>query len=622
MSAMPRRQWLPRLLVATILFALLPALRAQANQQVAVRPESDPYPGELAGAIEENGLIARLPEHGLLGYWSIGANLYQVTEATILDDTEGAFAAGSCALVRYQTGGPATAGGTVPPIGGTVPPMARKALRITSENAVSCTEAAPGRGNWIGRVDARPASGLVGDWTVRNADFLTTGSSHLEGAAGSFIPGACVKLRYDSAGHGATAERPWVDLMHPMPEASCLALERPANRYRFGVVDSRPDGDAAGLWVVDGITYSVTVDSRVRQHFGAATAGACVKVRFDESVNPAWVWELESRRANRCQNPAGEEGAGVLFATVMYFPDGFTGNWDIGDLTFAADQATIFDQAKAVLAPGSLAKVSFRILEDGTFYAKRVVAVQAPGSDDDNDGAPDGAEGIAWGRLQRRPVAGGLGIWTVGGIDFTATADTRLRSRYGAPPEGAWVKVEFRVEDGARIARLVAAAPGSEGVFTLAGHVQSMPANSFQGAYTIGGAHFVSSAGSLFREANGLIAVGSYVKADYRFNDGIRELTLLQSEVPPGGGDERFSGALQSMGSQMDAAGLAMEVWQVGVRTFLVNAAADLNDDQHALATGDFVAVNGYRNDEGQVVATQIQVITLSHTLFLPINVR
>jgi hypothetical protein len=126
----------------------------------------------------------------------------------------------------------------------------------------------------------------------------------------------------------------------------------------------------------------------------------------------------------------------------------------------------------------------------------------------------------------------------------------------------------------------------------------------------------------LFGEANGLIAVGSYVKAEYRISDGMRELTLLESEVPPGGGDERFSGTLQSKGSQVNAAGLAGDIWQVGVRTVLVDAAADLNDEQHELATGDFVAVNAYRNAEGQVVATQIIVITLSHTLYLPINVR
>ncbi len=254
MSVVSRFQQLPGLLLATILFALLPSIAAQANQKVTYQPKSGPYPSEPAGAVEAIGLISRLPEHGLLGYWTIGAISYQVTEETILDDTEGAFAAGSCALVRYKADGLATAGGTVPPIGGTVPPMARKALRIISENAVSCAETVPGRGTWIGRVETRPAGGLVGDWTVRDALFLTTGLSRLEGAAGSFIHGACVKLRYDSAGHGATAKRPWVDLMYPMPEARCLALERPSNRYLFGVVDSRPDGDVAGLWVIDGIT--------------------------------------------------------------------------------------------------------------------------------------------------------------------------------------------------------------------------------------------------------------------------------------------------------------------------------------------------------------------------------
>lgn len=122
MSVVSRFQQLPGLLLATILFALLPSIAAQANQKVTYQPKSGPYPSEPAGAVEAIGLISRLPEHGLLGYWTIGAISYQVTEETILDDTEGAFAAGSCALVRYKADGLATAGGTVPPIGGTVPP--------------------------------------------------------------------------------------------------------------------------------------------------------------------------------------------------------------------------------------------------------------------------------------------------------------------------------------------------------------------------------------------------------------------------------------------------------------------------------------------------------------------
>ena len=50
--------------------------------------------------------------------------------------------------------------------------------------------------NWIGRITAMPAGGLIGQWNVDGRTFVTTAGTDFRQDNGAFAVGVCVEVEY------------------------------------------------------------------------------------------------------------------------------------------------------------------------------------------------------------------------------------------------------------------------------------------------------------------------------------------------------------------------------------------------------------------------------------------
>ncbi len=64
-----------------------------------------------------------------------------------------------------------------------------------------------------------------------------------------------------------------------------------------GILDHRPEGKD-GMWVIDGISYSVNEDVELDEDKGPLSAGACVELEMKDGD----VTEIESKDMEKC-NP-------------------------------------------------------------------------------------------------------------------------------------------------------------------------------------------------------------------------------------------------------------------------------------------------------------------------------
>ena len=311
------------------------------------------------------------------------------------------------------------------------------------------------------------------------------------------------------------------------------------------------------------------------------------------------------------------------------FPAGLIGQWEIGGMTFVADNATRFEQEHSAFAIDVLVEVKFYTDASAVNHATKIESkygTDGNGHDDDGNGSYEGHEGHAYGVVGVMPT-GGIGTWTIAGIQYTADASTRIEQEHGAIGVGANVKVQYYLDASSnRVARKIEATNENGGVIDpshskLYGTVEQIPANSFNGQWQINGVTFTADQNTSFQETNGLLAVGAYVEVEYTQNGGVNWMVKIETHVPPGAGPDQHFGAIDStVGAASVSAG--QTTWVIGGNSFVVTPATDLNDLNGALTPGSTALVNSYTDGAGAAVATQIRGIVMSHSVFLPAMAR
>lgn len=94
----------------------------------------------------------------------------------------------------------------------------------------------------------------------------------------------------------------------------------------------------------------------------------------------------------------------------------------------------------------------------------------------------------------------------------------------------------------------------------------------------------------------------------------------METEVPPGAGDDDTIGKIESMDDNPTAAAVsANATWVVDGKSFVVTPSTRVSG---ALSTTDTVWVNSYAAADGSQVATRIVGVTLDNSLFLPVMRR
>lgn len=580
---------------------------------------------------ETRGRVNRLPV-GLIGEWIIGGVAYRTTVNTEFDFEAGPVTVGSCVKLHFvkanqsflvrelETTGLEECSGVAPTGVPTVP----------SANTAK-TEAL---------IEAMPASGLMGIWTIGGVQYQVTPGTRLRQEGGPFAIGACVEVEYvvdttprqvrkveTERGHdcGATGTPDATPTLVP----TAPPIGTPGAEFEvYGRVESLP-ADLIGNWVVDGVSYVATSETEFEDERGAFAIGRCVKIHGISTTSPATIQEIENTRSFHCTHSSDDEfqGEGELFGKIQSLPEtGLFGEWNIGGMTFIVTETTKLEQEHGTFAIDVTVKVHFVVDANGNNYARKIEAKFAheeDGHDHDGDGSFEGAEGHAFGTIESMP-ADLLGEWTISGITYTVTTTTRFVEPHSAFAVGAKVRVKYYTSAaGERIVRMLKTTNEQNGAddashSTLFAFVDQMPPSGFVGTWVLDNIAFVATAQTQFTEENGTLGLGAYVKVEYFIQGGRNIIHELETQVPPGAGDDSNIGEVESTGDGLNAASANGTVWVIGGKSYTVTPATDLNDLQSALTVGSTALVNSYTAADGSQVATQILGVTLNNRLYLP----
>jgi hypothetical protein len=264
------------------------------------------------------GPIEALPTSGLVGDWTVGGKTVHVTDATMVNQMAAPAAVGATVEVQgtLQSDGSIDALHLeVIPSRPPGPPTARPATLV-------------------GLIDALPASGLIGDWTVRGVTVHVTSTTTVDQTDGSIAVGTAVLV------HGTLQTDGSIDA------SSVEALKQPGtppkNVSFCGLIKSLPASGLIGDWTVDTVTVHVDASTTIDQSKGTPAANTPVRVsgvlQTDGSVNateivvnptgcgsfkqPASMTFSVLHLTATSDAPAG--GEGVVLTRRMTFPDGST----------------------------------------------------------------------------------------------------------------------------------------------------------------------------------------------------------------------------------------------------------------------------------------------------------
>lgn len=605
-----------------------PTASGTPNEMATPEVSETPMP---AGEQEATGRINRMPL-GLIGEWIIGGVVYRTTVNTEFKGEEGAFVIGACVKLHFVTANrpfmirelatteAADCSGVVPTGAPTVPPV-----NMAKTKAV---------------IDSMPEKGIMGIWTIGGIAYQVAPGARLRQEGGPFTEGACVEVEYvvdtsprkvykleTQRGHECTESGPPVSTPTLVPTAPAGI---PGEEFEvYGRVQILPDG-LIGEWQVDDVKYRATADTEFDQEHGAFAVGRCVKIQAINTTPLATITEVENTHGFHCAPSSDDQfpGQGVLFGKIQNFPPGLIGEWNVGGMTFVATETTQFRQHKGLFANGVTVKVRFVVNIDNINYAREIevkFANDDDGHDDDGNGAFEGAEGHAFGAIDTMPQDSLAGQWIIGGIPYTVTTETRIVEPASNFKPGVKVRVKYYTdENDNRIVRKLQTAHEDSGAddashSTIFAFIDKMPPSGFVGTWVLDNIAFVATERTQFTEEHGTLGEGAYVKVEYFIQGGRNLIHELETQVPPGAGDDSNIGEVESTGDGLNAASANGTVWIIGGKSYSVTPATDLNDLQSDLTVGSTALVNSYTAADGSQVATQIVGVTLNNRLYLPL---
>ena len=513
--------------------------------------------------------------------------------------------------------------------------------------------------DWQGIITSRPQNGPVGTWVIDGRTFQATPATQINEQQAGLPVNGCAKVKFTVIGQTNRADQ--IE-GHPLSDCNAHATETPEptetpdghgtippddnGNVSRGIINSRPHPSVIGTWVISGTSYAVTSNTRLDRNFGPLSEGTCVQVKSDPSTTPATALWIKAKQRFLCNDDGNNGGGnhgnpgiahGSLFGVIESFPVTLTGTWRIGGLNVIADNTTKFNQERGPFTVSTTVKVDFYIditttlsntnaLEINTQKISTLFAIDHHGHDDDGNGEHEGAEGQAFGKITSMPPTGTVGVWIIGGVEYTVTNQTELKQKRGALKVGSQVKVEYFLDsNNNRVAHEIETTFNNGGVSDnshakLVGFVEEMPTGSYTGTWKISNVTFTADGNTKFNEEHGALAKGAFVSVEYTVTNGSNIMLEIGVEVPPGCGEHNHTGKIEDMGNDDLAAASvsANTVWKIGGQSFTVTPATTMNDTQGALDVNQTVIVNSYTAADGTQVATQIQSVSFTNSVYMP----
>lgn len=519
------------------------------------------WSGRVAWAGDTNlvGRVNSMPTGTLIGTWVVQGVSFVTTSSTDFQQDKGAFAVGGCVEVEYT---------------GAVQPFA--ATQIASKNSDDCnlsgtptgtatpdgtsTPVTPGatpspenEQEAYGQVTSKPTSGLVGTWVIGGVTYNAPASAEFKQRSGPLVVGACAKVHYAGAATPFTVReiesRPASDCGGAVPTPGATPGATPVSGSEgelYGVLQSFPTG-LVGNWNIGGMTFVANASTEFKQERGSFTVGATVKVHFTVDSSGANIArEIETKFAND-DNGSDDDGNGSFegaeghaYGQIESFPATLTGAWRIGGIDYTATASTRFAQNDGTFAVGQQVKVEYYLGADGSRTARKIE------STNDNGGATAPTRFKLFGFVKQMPASGFVGQWVVDNITFVATTSSQFKAENGLLGLGAYVAVEYFVQDGVnQVHEIETHIPPGAGPQTTVGRIDdkggALTAAARQATtWNIGGVTYTITPATDLNDVQGTLEVGKTALVNsYTAADGtlvatqVRGITLVAAVYMP-----------------------------------------------------------------------------------------
>ena len=357
-----------------------------------------------------------------------------------------------------------------------------------------------------GVVQAMPASGLIGNWTIAGKAVCTDAATVFDQEDGPLAVGAIVEVtgtQQDPCFHATKIE---VESEDDGDDDGQVEFKGP--------VQAMPASGFIGNWMIGGRAVTTTALTTIDQSDGPLVMGAIVEVKGTQTApgDPVMASKLEVESAiGGDDDDDDDESDGDITGPIESLPDGtFIGNWVVGGQAVIVLSTTRLDQKHGGFVVGAIVEVEGTPTPDG-FVASKIKTKKSEGAPEPEDDQLK-IEGL----IEALPADGLIGLWTVGGIQVEVTEDTKLEDEDGPFVVGAAVEVKgFPLEGGGVQATKIETESGNGGhapAYMFFGVVEAMPPSGLVGVWTIDGKTVNVTESTELEQEDGPFAVGAYVK--------------------------------------------------------------------------------------------------------------
>ena len=308
--------------------------------------------GELYGVIES------MPSGGLIGAWTIGGMEFMTDSSTQFEQEHGSFAPGVLVEVKFYTDSN----------------NVNHAIKIESKYATDHHgDDDDGNGSYEGHeghayglVEAMPASGRMGAWTIGGIQYQADSGTRFEEEHGQLTVGSRVKVKYY-----LDANNNRVALKIETTNETGGSTD-PSHYKLYGFVEAMPAGGFNGQWTINGVAFMADQTTFFQEEHGLLAVGAYVEVEYTKTNGANWIVKIETHV------PPGA-GSNSFYGTIQNVSS--TGaaadsavntTWVIGGRSYVVTPATDLNDARGALTPGSTALVNSYTDASGNEVATQV----------------------------------------------------------------------------------------------------------------------------------------------------------------------------------------------------------------------------------------------------------
>ena len=380
-----------------------------------------------------------------------------------------------------------------------------------------------------GAVQAMPASGLIGNWTIAGKKVQTDASTQFDQGDGQIGIGAVVEVQGTAQADGSIlAEEIDVKVGVGGPPPGGPGMPGDEGEL-IGPIQSLPANGLLGLWQVAGRTVQVVSTTTLEQEEGGFAIGAIVEVEGLPDANGVIIASKIELRSGGAPAPQPEPEDVEIVGTIDALPaNGLIGTWQVAGRAVVVTTATELDAENGAFAVGVTVKVEGSLDSTGALVAAQIETKPGSGASEPPleffgtiDALPSGASGV-------------IGIWNVGGKLVNVTAQTLIEAQAAPIAIGTVVEVGGWLQaDGMIDAPQIEARP----------HVGAMPGIGPQAVefFDSQNGHFFLTASTAEIAAldNGAFG-GAWKRTGQTFNVGGPMVACRFYGMPPRGPDSHF----------------------------------------------------------------------------------